>query len=339
MLKKGKKDLKQILLEGNFVTVEDIQKAEEYAEHNNVKMEQYLIDEGLMSKNLLGEAIAESMGVAFADLKATAIGSDEVNRIPEEVGRSFTVVTMKEEKKHVEVATDDPENQELHKELKQIFRGQRVQIKYAVNSAIEDYFVYYKKPLDTRFAKILEKEERVAPEILEEIFDDALILKASDIHFEPRKDEVVIRFRVDGILQEVARIEHNYYENILNRIKVKSGLRIDEHFATQDGALHYEKGTSVVDMRTSIVPTINGEKVCMRVLASYIQALNLSDLGLSDEHQEILDNAIHKPFGMILVVGPTGSGKTTTLYALLKMINKPDVNITTIEDPVEYKVE
>ena len=123
MLKKGKKDLKQILLEGNFVTVEDIQKAEEYAEHNNVKMEQYLIDEGLMSKNLLGEAIAESMGVAFADLKATAIGSEEVNRIPEEVGRSFTVVTMKEEKKHVEVATDDPENQELHKELKQIFRG------------------------------------------------------------------------------------------------------------------------------------------------------------------------------------------------------------------------
>ena len=200
----------------------------------------------------------------------------------------------------------------------------------------------------TRFSKIIEGQKRVAPEIIDQILSDAISFHASDIHFEPQPKEVIIRFRIDGVLQEAGRIAREHYENILNRIKVQSRLRIDEHFATQDGSVRYEsssvedetgkRDSMVVDLRTSIAPTVEGEKVVLRVLAAYVEGFNLADLGLSSMHQTILEKAAKKPFGMILVTGPTGSGKTTTLYALLKILNQTDVNITSIEDPVEYKL-
>lgn len=199
-------------------------------------------------------------------------------------------------------------------------------------------FVYYNKSLDTRFSKIIQSEHRVAPEILEEILEDAVNYHASDVHFEPQKDEIMVRFRIDGVLQVAGSIPKNFYENIVNRIKVESKLRIDEHFAAQDGSMRFEREGNIVDLRTSIVPTVNGEKIVLRVLATYLQGLNLANLGLTEEYQNLLQSVADKPFGMILVTGPTGSGKTTTLYALLKMLNSNEVNITTIEDPVEYKM-
>lgn len=216
--------------------------------------------------------------------------------------------------------------------------GKKISLAYALIEGIEASFVHYQKPLETRFSKIINNKGRVAPELLGEIFDDALAYHASDIHFEPQIKEVLVRFRVDGVLHEAGRIPKEYYENILNRIKVQSGLRIDEHFAAQDGSLRYEKNATFVDLRTSIVPTVEGEKVVLRVLSAYVQGFSLADIGLSEVHQRLLEQAAEKPFGMILVAGPTGSGKTTTLYALLKLVNSPDVNITTIEDPVEYRV-
>ncbi len=149
---------------------------------------------------------------------------------------------------------------------------------------------------------------------------------------------MVIRFRVDRVLHEAGRISREYYDGILNRIKVQARLRIDTHFATQDGAVRYERKEGSVDLRISIVPTLDGEKVAIRILAEYIRGFSLGDLGLFPEDQALIAQALRKPFGMILASGPTGSGKTTTLYALLKLLNRPEVNITTIEDPVEYKV-
>lgn len=221
--------------------------------------------------------------------------------------------------------------------LATVFSQSKVIIAYGLPEDIDAALFHYRKPLATRFTKILEKQKRVAPEILDEIFSDAFSYHASDIHFEPRHKEVIIRFRVDGVLQEAGRISKEHYENILNRIKVTSNLRIDEHFAAQDGSLHYQKDNSVFDLRTSIVPTVEGEKAVLRILASYIKGLSLSDLGLSPEDQSVVEENAQKPFGMILITGPTGSGKTTTLYALLTLLNRSDVNITTIEDPVEYK--
>ncbi|PIR52577.1 hypothetical protein COU76_05605, partial [Candidatus Peregrinibacteria bacterium CG10_big_fil_rev_8_21_14_0_10_49_10] len=211
---------------------------------------------------------------------------------------------------------------------------------YASKEGIEAMFLRYRKPLATRFQQIVDAEKEVAPEILDEIINDAIQLRASDIHFEPQGEKLsIVRFRVDGVMHEAGRIPKIYYEGVVNLIKIESNMRIDEHFAPQDGAIrHSAPDGSVTDIRVSIVPVVDGEKVVMRLLASYVSRLTLNALGFSKENQETLEAAAHKPFGMLLTTGPTGSGKSTTLYALIILRNTPDVNISTIEDPVEYKI-
>ena len=221
-----------------------------------------------------------------------------------------------------------------------IFKGEITKM-YSTKSDISSLLTYYSKPLATRFQSIIENSKEVAPSILTEIIRDAIMLRASDIHFEPQsEDHCLVRFRVDGVMHEAGRIPRLNYEGVLNRIKIESSMRIDEHFTPQDGAIRHETQTGDnVDIRVSTVPVVDGEKVVMRILASYVRALTLKDLGYSKKHREILNRAANKPFGMLLTTGPTGSGKSTTLYALVIMRNTPDINISTIEDPVEYKIK
>lgn len=333
-------NIKEILVAGSYISDEDVKRADELVKAGGVTFVDALLRDGVVSNDIIGQALAESYKVPYSDLNSAAITADQIRKIPEEQAKSLRVVLFMDGEKEVTVTTDDPTKKELEGELKKIFSGKKVKITYSLTEDIDSMFVHYEKPLDTRFQKIIEAGGgRVAPEILEEIFDDAITYKASDIHFEPQAIIVVIRFRVDGVLHEAGRLPKEYYENVLNRIKVKSALRIDEHYAAQDGSLHYEHNGIAVDMRTSIIPIVEGEKVVLRVLGSYVQGLTFNDLGLNQKNQELLREAAEKPFGMILVVGPTGSGKTTTLYSLLKMLNTPDTNITTIEDPVEYKVQ
>mgnify|MGYP001606052004 CR=1 FL=1 len=194
------------------------------------------------------------------------------------------------------------------------------------------------KQIQTNFDAIAASVSAVAPEIVNKLIDDALAHHASDVHIEPQLKDVVVRFRIDGVLYEVGKIPKHNYDNVLNRIKVQAHLRVDEHYSAQDGSLRHEHEERLIDIRVSIVPTIEGEKVVLRMLAIYVPNLSLEDLGISDEDQKKLIIASKKPFGMILAVGPTGSGKTTTLYALLKDFNISEINLTTIEDPVEYKI-
>lgn len=333
--------IKELLIAGSYISDEDAQKAEEVAKSSSISFIDALLRDGIVNSDIVGQATAESFNVPYADLNSAAIPADQIRKIPEELAKKLRVILFNEEKEdEVTVTTDAPDQADLEKELKGIFPGKKINLAYSLSEDIDNLFIFYEKPLDTRFSKIIEESDRVAPEILEEIFDDAITYKASDIHFEPQAKVVVIRFRVDGVLHEAGRLPKEYYENVLNRIKVKSALRIDEHYAAQDGALHYDGKNGIsVDMRTSLVPIVEGEKVVLRVLGSYVQGLTFNDLGLTPRNQELLREAAEKPFGMILVVGPTGSGKTTTLYSLLKMLNNPDTNITTIEDPVEYKVQ
>lgn len=223
------------------------------------------------------------------------------------------------------------------KEKSEKFTG-KVTVVFAPEQSIESAFHHYRKPLATRFQSIIKEQGRVAPEILEEILNDAIELRSSDIHFEPQENIVIVRFRVDGVLHEAGRIPKQYYEGVVNRVKIASDLRTDEHFAAQDGAIRHETSMGKMDVRVSIVPIVDGEKIVMRLLASYVRSLTLLDLGFSEKQQKILTEIAQKPFGMILATGPTGSGKSTTLSALIKMRNSPDVNISTIEDPVEYKI-
>lgn len=218
------------------------------------------------------------------------------------------------------------------------FKG-KITFVYAQRAAVEALFIHYRKPLATRFQAIINQQRKVAPEIITEIFNDAIELRASDIHFEPQEKIVIVRFRVDGVMHEAGRIPKEYYEGVVNRIKIESNMQIDEHFAAQDGAIRYEtRDGNSMDIRVSIVPIVDGEKIVLRLLSEYVRTLTLLDLGFSDEYRKTLELAAHKPFGMILTTGPTGSGKSTTLYALMKLRNHPDVNISTIEDPVEYKI-
>lgn len=224
------------------------------------------------------------------------------------------------------------------KEERKEYAG-KIQFVYAPRAVIEGFFVHYRKPLATRFQAIINEQRKVAPEILTEIFNDAIELRASDIHFEPQDKIVIVRFRVDGVMHEAGRIPKEYYEGVINRIKIEANMKIDEHYAAQDGAIRYQTRTgSMMDVRVSIVPLVDGEKIVLRLLSEYVRNLTLLDLGFSEEYRKIIEVAAHKPFGMILTTGPTGAGKSTTLYALLQMRNHPDVNISTIEDPVEYKI-
>lgn len=334
-------NIKEILVNGNYISSEDAEKAEALAKQSDISFVDALLRDGVVNSDIVGQATAEAFNVPYADLNSAAIGADQIRKIPEDLAKKLRVVLFDEEKEEeVIVTTDSPLQEGLVAELQPLFKGKKINITYSLSEDIDSFFVYYEKPLDTRFSKIIAESDRVAPEILEEIFDDAITYRASDIHFEPQAKVIVIRFRVDGVLHEAGRLPKEYFENVLNRIKVKSALRIDEHYAAQDGSLHYDGKNNVsVDMRTSIVPIVEGEKVVLRVLGSYVQGLTFNDLGLTPKNQELLREAAEKPFGMILVVGPTGSGKTTTLYSLLKMLNTPDTNITTIEDPVEYKVQ
>ncbi len=330
--------IKDILLSQDYISEEDSIAAEEAVKKSHTPLVEHLMTEGLITKDLLGQAIAEFFKISFANLIAHPTSEENVQRIPEDIAKKHHVVLFKETDKQVIVTTDDPEQEGLAAELKPLFMGKTIKLAFSFTESINGTFSLYRKTLSTRFEQIIKEETQVASEIIDAIFEDALLHQTSDIHFEPQEQETVIRFRVDGVLYEAGRIAKIHYENILNRIKVQAHLRIDEHFAPQDGAIRHKKGDVNIDMRVSIVPTLEGEKITIRLLSQYIQNFSLEHLGLSEKHQEMLERTAKKPFGMILVTGPTGAGKTTTLYAVLKILNRPDVNITTIEDPVEYRV-
>lgn len=331
--------LKEVLLHGAYVSPEDFLHAEEYCKIHHNDITEYLLEEKLLTPDLLGQAIAEFFHVIYFDLNTNIPSRELVLKIPEEVAKEFHVVAVEETKKTVIVATDNPEQKkEIQTKLKAIFPKQNIEFVFSMDDDVARILLFYRKALDTRFAKIIEEQKRIAPEIIDEILGDAVGFHASDIHFDPHESEVVVRFRIDGLLQEAGRIPKIYYENVVNRIKVQGHLRTDEHFTPQDGAMRYVKFGATLDIRISVVPTLDGEKIVMRLLSEYVRGLTFSDVGMSKSDEELLLQTTKKPFGMILVTGPTGSGKTTTLYTLLKILNTSEVNIATIEDPVEYKI-
>jgi type II secretory ATPase GspE/PulE/Tfp pilus assembly ATPase PilB-like protein len=333
--------IKKIILNGNYVEIQDIEKAEEYAKEHRGSFIEYFLDKGLLSREILGQAIAESFGVPFSDLNADHLTREQVVLIPEDIAKKFRVVVYAQKQSEVIIATDNPKQDGLEITLKPLLPDKEIKITFAMANEIDAAFANYHQGLKASFAKILESKGRAAPEIINQILEDALLLKASDIHFEPEEKTVVIRFRIDGVLHDAGEMPKEYYINIVNRIKVQAKLRIDEHFSAQDGAIRYSSSshTDPIDLRVSIVPTLDGEKIAVRILSSYVRDLSLSDIGLSEKFQEQIIRSAKKPFGMILVTGPTGSGKTTTLYSIIKIINTRSTNITTIEDPVEYKIQ
>lgn len=332
-------NIKNILLEQQYVSDVDMQRAEKESLRQGLSLVPFLIQNNLITKELIGQAIAESLKMPFANLDDFKPSSDLVHMLPEQLARQNRAVVWKATKAGLQIALDHLPTPELDKELKKIVKDKKITYSYTLPEFIDESLREFQPALNTRFSEIIKAGGKIAPEIIDQIIEDAVALKASDIHFEPQEKEVLIRFRIDGVLHESGRLDKQYYDNIVNRIKVQAKLRIDEHQSAQDGAIHYLTEVMAVDLRISILPTMEGEKVVLRLLTAYVREVSFSGLGLSDRASDLFTQTAKKPFGMILVTGPTGSGKTTSLYSLVKYLQKPEVNITTIEDPVEYKIQ
>lgn len=331
--------LLQILVEKNYITSDSAEAAKNYAKNNGTSAIDYLLQAKLVSKDLLGQAIAEAYNIGYADLNSYPPSEKQVLSIPKEIALKYRIVVFQETPTELVLASDVPENAtELPVELAPLVKNRKLKLFYTLTDDLEEAFSFYKEPLHKQVDEIIKKNKDVAPTILSVIIEEAIRLKASDIHFEPTDKDVVLRLRIDGAMREITDLSKDVYENILNRIKGEARMRGDDHFSAQDGAIRYESDKSSADLRVSVVPTLDGEKVAMRLLSAYVKGFTLWDLGLSQVHQSEVESSSRKPFGMVLSVGPTGSGKTTTLYAILKMLNTKDVNITTIEDPAEYKI-
>ena len=340
-MKLDDKKIEEILIKGSYISDSDLKEAKENIKKSNSNLVDYLIEHDLLTKSLLGQAIAESENINYFDLKANAPNYELVHKLSESLARNNRIILVKEDENTLYFTSDDiAKAKKALVKLKKMFPKKKLLVHYSLTERLDSVLNYfYKKPLKTRFSKIISQGKKIAEEIVTEIFKDSLSYNSSDIHFDPQEDETIIRFRVDGVLQEAGRISKEYYNNILNFIKVKSNLRIDEHNTTQDGSMKYLIDDNEVDLRISILPIVYGEKIVIRILAKYVKGFNLTEIGLSESDKEIVKLEIKKPFGMILTSGPTGSGKTTTLYSVLKLLNNPGVNITTLEDPIEYRIK
>lgn len=359
------KEILDLLVNTQYITSDDCKLALSSTNDDPAIAIDYLVQNSIITYDIIGQALAESLGVPYFDLNTFLPSKEDVMKIPEAVARELRLVYFKDLPDKIQIASDNQvvlkgnaklivkkatkggliggkkeikEEKDLEQELIKLFQ-KPIEFGYALTQDIDRSLLSYKAPLASRFVSIMDKFDTVAPEIVEEIIEEALEERVSDIHFEPQYDKSVrVRFRIDGMLQEVGKIPLSYYENVLNLIKVNAQLRTDEHFIPQDGAIRFQKDKSVTDVRVSILPTVYGEKIALRVLTNSLSGITLETLGLNERNIKILRRASQKPFGMVLVTGPTGSGKSTTLYSILKTINDEGRNITTIEDPVEYKI-
>ncbi|MEK7562873.1 MAG: ATPase, T2SS/T4P/T4SS family, partial [Patescibacteria group bacterium] len=326
-------DIGKILVEESYLSDAELKATEKTAKDRHTPLLNILIEQGLITETLFESALCEYYKLEFHDLHADPPPPDVIMLLPEAVARKYNVIVVAKDSSTVTVATSDPKEptladvvkanlgqQDVHQDIEKAGKAGRaekamfalggkkkvvvptftgkVKIVYAGQSAIDSTFHAYRKPLATRFQQIIEKNGKVAPGILDEIINDAIELRASDIHFEPQEKLTIVRFRVDGVLHEAGRIPKAYYEGVVNRVKIASDMRTDEHFRPQDGAIRHETPVGKMDVRVSIVPVVDGEKIVMRLLASYVRSITLTELGFSEKHQKILEEAVHRPYGM-----------------------------------------
>lgn len=360
--------LYKILLEYNAIPKDKLDEAVEISRKSNQFLETTVLDQSLLNEDQLSKAVGQHFKIPIINLGQTKIDKKALQVIPEVISRKYHIIAFEQDQNGIKVATCTPENTQIINHLEKR-TGLKFQIYYATDKDILDNFKLYKKGLAPTLQQLIPQDAATnaavaanAPitEIVQKIFEYAIDNRSSDIHIEPTLTNTMIRFRIDGILHDVGILPKSIHDQIISRIKVLAHLRTDEHQVAQDGKLQVIYGTEVrpgneavnlqgnggetpgmgkVDVRVSIAPVINGENVVMRLLSEQNRQFNLNSLGLQDKDLAKIKNEIGKSWGTIIVVGPTGCGKTTTLYSILKLLNKREVNIATIEDPVEYDIE
>jgi len=353
--------LKAFLLDAGLATQDQLEKALKKAEKTKKKIEDILVSDGLLSQEELIKLEAYILGIAFVNLEKEIISPDVLKIIPEPIARSHNIIAFRKKGQNLEVAMLDPEDLRTIEFIKKT-ANLKILPRLTTPESIKNVLSQYQKTLEAEFGEIIKKEvkgirpireeevkeekaelRKVAEElpvirIVDTLLKHAILQLASDIHIEPLEKEVLVRYRIDGILRDAMILPKLVQSGIVARIKVLSNLKLDEHRLPQDGRFKVETEDYKYSIRVSTLPVFDGEKIVMRLLPETSRADTLEGLGLRGETLEWVQRNLRKPVGMILVTGPTGSGKTTTLYAMLEILNIPGVNISTIEDPIEYRM-
>lgn len=349
------KRLGDILIDSGFLTATELAEALSVQKESGKRLGEVIVDMGLMAEFDVLRAISSQYNYPIIDLNNVEVDPKATELLTEKFCEENCIVPIGFDEGNLVVAIDDPLNIMIQDEL-QFRTGMPVVLMLATKSAIIDSIkVNYGKESANRAASDIEKdfgEDELSPDAnIEANIDDAPVVKlvnsmidfairagSSDIHIEPMEDRVRVRIRIDGVMQEIMSNPVSAKEAITTRIKILGGMNIAEKRIPQDGRIQTEINGQPIDMRVSILPTIHGEKTVIRILAKNDGNLNRKYLGISDHNNELINKIIQVPQGICLISGPTGSGKTTTLYTLLAEKNDPETNIITVEDPVEIKI-
>lgn len=334
------------------LTIEAEKEVVEKAKRLNKTEEEVLIMDGLIDEPTLYHAAGQFLDVPFIDLKDKEIKKEILNLIPGPVAGTHQVIAFDTTKTSVSLAMTDPTDIQTIEFLRRK-TGLEPKIFITSPSDLKDAIRRYHADLKDEFS-VIQQDQKTADSsqnelkkaaeelpiinIVNSILEHAVYENASDIHVEPEEKEMVIRYRIDGILKNVMSLPKNVQNGIIARIKILANLKLDEHMIPQDGRFKITIQDEKLAFRVSILPVYDGEKVAMRLLHEGDKPLTLDQLGFLAKTKQIVESAIKKPHGMILVTGPTGSGKTTTLYSILGILNQPGVNISTVEDPIEYRL-
>jgi len=338
----------KILLDGNYLSVEEFEQAKSHVARSGGSLLDYFFSHNLISKEVLGQALAEQYDVLYVDLEKEKIDEKALYLVPATVAKAKKVIAFAIDDDYLKLGMSNPLNLEI-RHLLEKKTGKTVIPYFITDKDFENAFRLYRGTVQDEMNSILakmndpeiEREERDAlvVKIVDSLFEYAHQSKASDVHIEPYQDETMIRFRIDGVMHEVLQLPKELHSLMLARIKILARMRTDEHNAAQDGKIRFQSGEDRIDVRVSVVPIVTGENVVMRLLSARARQFDLANLGFNSNYLKRIKELIKKPHGMILVTGPTGSGKTTTLYSFLKILNRKEVHISTIEDPVEYDIE
>jgi type IV pilus assembly protein PilB len=348
-----------LLLKAGKVTEDKIKALTDQAKTEKTSLEDIAVSSGATSEIELTKLYAEEIGVPYIELNSKEISIDILKQIPEHIARLYNMVVFKGDaaEKEKQIAMEDPDDLQAIDVIHKLF-GQNIKIFIATRFNILSVIDLYRGNISSEISKVItesgeEEDEKVDDDVKEEdIAEDSAIAQtvnllieyaikngASDIHIEPREKYVSIRYRVDGVLRDANKLPKRTLGALVSRVKILSNLKIDERRSPQDGRFKITQNGKTFAFRVSTLPIAEGEKVVMRILDESSEPASLEELGFWGDALKTINDAISQPHGMVLVTGPTGSGKSTTLHSVLNLLNKPEVNISTIEDPVEYKLE